>query len=463
MSYHKKTANSKYKIYKVETLRDTQEIKITFHPITPAENIQIKTKEKEEKEKWEKAHKKLNAKKHEERIKTRKAQSKIEIEEDLINKKKKNLFKVIPKNLDIYRPNGTGKNRLIELLQGRGKLNKPSQTDKRKLIDLITPDSVLIELKDIKCKCTSIGLILENYNISNLNGINEIRIEYFTCKEEDIDKQRAKWKTEGKQKRRIRERKKEEDRKKQMGVVSDNPNVLEQAIGSDKIKTMAARDSGVCIKRIQEHTMKTYKTYITVIIIPFILTTVANAYLVFGNYDGVNVSSSGVFVQYGTGPDLQNPAGTRWLSDFGWGGEDILIDSIEIYAQMNAGSSDNIHMYLYGYEGLIGILEPDETIGAAGNYMFSPTEPLTVTAAGIYNIIIQPDFVEGTWMSWYGSPDDIGSSYSDAVGESWGSWNSVGGSEPTYRVHYTVVPEPNTIALFLLGFSCIVARKKLRK
>jgi hypothetical protein len=130
---------------------------------------------------------------------------------------------------------------------------------------------------------------------------------------------------------------------------------------------------------------------------------------------------------------------------------------------MYAGSSDNIHMYLYGHEGLIATLEPDESIGAAGNYMFSPTTPFTLTDAGIYDIVIQPDFVVGTWMSWYGSPDDIGVLYSDAVGTTWGPWNSTGGNAPTFRAYYTVVPEPGTIALFLLGASCIIARRRRKK
>ena len=101
------------------------------------------------------------------------------------------------------------------------------------------------------------------------------------------------------------------------------------------------------------------------------------------------------------------------------GGGDILIDSIEIYAQMYAGSSDNIHMYLYGHEGLVGTLEPDEAIGAAGNYMFSPTESL-ILDAGLYDLIIQPDFVVGTWMSWRYAPGDDGAEYSEAVGTTWG-------------------------------------------
>ena len=128
---------------------------------------------------------------------------------------------------------------------------------------------------------------------------------------------------------------------------------------------------------------------------------------------------------------------------------------------MHIGSSDNIHMYLYhrnGSSGLVAELTPDSKIGAAGNYMFSPTESL-ILDAGIYNLIIQPDFEVGTWMSWSYAPGADGAEYSEAVGETWGGWES-GTSAPTYRVHYTVVPEPSTIALFLLGVSCLFARRK---
>ena len=196
--------------------------------------------------------------------------------------------------------------------------------------------------------------------------------------------------------------------------------------------------------------------YITVVIFSFVMTT--NAYLVFGNYDGVNVAGAGG-VEYFLGQN--GSTGTRQLSYLYWGGGAILIDSIEIYANMNIGSSDNIHMYLYGSEGLVGTFDSDEAIGVAGNYMFSPTAALTLDA-GNYNLIIQPDFVEGTSMSWHYSATASGGDYSEAVGITWGAWEPAFDS-PTYRVYGTVVPEPSTVALFLLGFSCIVARKKLRK
>ncbi len=202
------------------------------------------------------------------------------------------------------------------------------------------------------------------------------------------------------------------------------------------------------------------KRYIIILVVSsFVMTTIANAYLVFGNYDGINVSSSGGGVGYLSGHN-GNPAGTRWLSYLSWGGGEILVESIEIYAQMYAGSSDNIHMYLYDNGELIATLEPDEIIGAAGNYMFSPTAPLILDAGlGLYDLVIEPDFVEGTWMAWSYSITASGGDYSEAVGTTWGAWEPAFDA-PTYRVHYEVVPEPSTIALFLLGFSCIIARKK---
>ncbi len=193
------------------------------------------------------------------------------------------------------------------------------------------------------------------------------------------------------------------------------------------------------------------KKYIIIFVLLLYFVPPTKAYLVFGNYDGVNVDGS-------IGVDYIVNSGTRWLSDFYWGGGDILIDSIEIYAQMEAGSSDNIHMYIYGNNGLVGALEPDENIGTAGNYMFSPTTTMTLSA-GNYDLVIEPGFVAGTGMSWYRSLNDSGGAHSEASGTTWGTWEYVSGS-PTYRVYGTVVPEPSTIALFLLGFSCVVARRK---
>ena len=132
---------------------------------------------------------------------------------------------------------------------------------------------------------------------------------------------------------------------------------------------------------------------------------------------------------------------------------------------MNVGSSDNIHMYLYErwYGGvLVGALNPDGPIGAAGNYTFSPMSPMTISEAGVYSIVIQPDFVEGTSMTWFNSITDDGGAYSEAVGTTWGPWNN-SPDAATYRVYGTVVPEPGTIALFMLGLSCIIAKRKIKR
>ena len=153
------------------------------------------------------------------------------------------------------------------------------------------------------------------------------------------------------------------------------------------------------------------------------------------------------------------PVGTRRASYLYWGGGNILVDSIEIYASMNVGSSDDIHMNLYGSGGLLGTLVPAEAIGVADNYTFLPTAQLTLTA-GYYYLAVEPDFVEGTAMSWSRSLDDSGGSYhSYAEGTIWEPWIDSWSNEHTYRVYGTVVPEPSTIALFLLGSSCLFARR----
>ena len=130
---------------------------------------------------------------------------------------------------------------------------------------------------------------------------------------------------------------------------------------------------------------------------------------------------------------------------------------------MNVGSSDNIHMYLYNDDlnHIFGELNSAESIGAAGNYMFTPDTPL-VMPAGMYALVIEPDFVEGTSMTWFNANEDQGGEYSEAVGTTWGPWNNVG-EAGTFRVYGTVVPEPSTIALFLLGVSCIILKRKIKR
>ena len=144
------------------------------------------------------------------------------------------------------------------------------------------------------------------------------------------------------------------------------------------------------------------------------------------------------------------------------GSDDILITAIEIYAEMQMGSSDNINMYIYEDwygGGLVGQLDPAAPITTAGNYTFVPTAPIVLTPLSVYSLIIEPDFVDGTWMEWHYSSTDTGSAYSQATGTTWGSWEN-GTSAPTYRIYGEVVPEPATAALFLLGASCLFARRK---
>ena len=205
--------------------------------------------------------------------------------------------------------------------------------------------------------------------------------------------------------------------------------------------------------------MKKNIIFIIIVISSFVMTTITHAYLVFGNYDGINVTGGGGVEDF---LGQHGPAGTRRDSYLSWLGGNILIDSIEIYARMNAGSSAHIHMYLYDslLDEPIATLEADEEIGVAGNYTFSPTEPLTL-AAGLYDLVIESDFVAVTSMSWFNSLELTGGEYSELTGTEWGPWQG-GGDSGTYRVYGTVVPEPGTIALFLLGISCLFARKKIK-
>lgn len=205
------------------------------------------------------------------------------------------------------------------------------------------------------------------------------------------------------------------------------------------------------------------KKYIISLVLFMCLASVTHAYLVFGNYDYddvLNMGGGGVSYLHDTIPG--NPSrGTRWAAYLNWGGGDILIDSVEIYARMYGGSSDNIHMYIYqwgGGGGVLAELNPVVNIGVAGNYMFTSTTPLTLEA-GSYYLALEPDFIEGTGMSWYYALDDLGAEYSEAVGATWGPWQN-SPNAGTYRVYGEVVPEPATVALFLLGASCLFARRK---
>jgi hypothetical protein len=160
-------------------------------------------------------------------------------------------------------------------------------------------------------------------------------------------------------------------------------------------------------------------------------------------------SSGGAPVQCG------QTTATRWTTGAGYsGGDTWLFNYAEINIELLMGSSDDLAVYLYTYNGSpnqqVAELYASQSIGAQANYSFFPSESVYLTPNTLYCLVVEPAFVGGTQFSWHYAPDWTGAAYSEANGTTWGPWEN-GTDAPTVRVYGEVVPEPATLALFGLG------------
>ena len=147
----------------------------------------------------------------------------------------------------------------------------------------------------------------------------------------------------------------------------------------------------------------------------------------------------------------------RWTSFAGYTAQDTWqFNYAEINIELLTGSSDDLAVYLYTYNGApdqeVAELNASQSIGAQANYSFYPSAPVYLPPNSLYCLVVEPAFVQGTQFSWHYAPGEYGSDYSEATGTTWGPWEN-GTDAPTVRVYAEIVPvpEPATIALFGIG------------
>lgn len=173
--------------------------------------------------------------------------------------------------------------------------------------------------------------------------------------------------------------------------------------------------------------------------------------LILSNYDGTNVLNDASLVEY------FSDAGDRWVTSVGtvptgaWS-----LTSVILNLEMVTGDYQDIKVSIHTGGPIpvsfVADLQPDAPVTSTqSNYSFSPNSTTILNGGQSYVIIVEPEFVNGTAMYWYRSPDSNGGRVSMATGTTWGPWDIGFIAEPTYRIFADAVPEPSTLVLIFIS------------